>query len=150
MGMYMTQRCDDIEFFKGVTMAELSKEMFEAGISGLYGRLDTISGHMEKIEEKVNKIETQGNRQAERIVTIETKLENFKESFSDHKSREEKEHEAWFEKLRLLNKEIREAIDERIEGKNSKQELRIISTSVATASALIGIVLGLLKLFGVM
>ena len=128
-------------------MGDLTKDMFDNGIGRIFDKLDSIDLKFEKIEQHIEKIENTINHQSERVVKVETKHDSIVSEFKEHKANDEKLHQEMFDKMRRNKQEcenaIRTAIDTiplQIESENNKQNLKIISTSVGIAGALMGFI----------
>ena len=121
-------------------MSELTKEVFDTGISRLFERLDSIDKRIEMLEDDMKGIQQANYALAERIVRLEINLENIVKLHSACKAEDSKVHEDLFTKIRIKEKEIKDSVSEKIESENNKQNIKIISTAVAVSGAIMGFV----------
>ena len=121
-------------------MSELTKEVFDTGISRLFERLDSIDKRIEMLEDDMKGIQQANYALAERIVRLEINLENIVKLHGQCKADDLKAHDDLFTKIRTKEKEIKESVSEKIESENNKQNIKIISTAVAVSGAIMGFV----------
>ena len=128
-------------------MSELTKEVFDTGISRLFERLDSIDKRIEMLEDDMKGIQQANYALAERIVRLEINTENLAVLHRQCKQEDKSTHDDLFTKIRTKEKEIKDSICEKIESENNKQNIKIISTAVGVSGAIMGFVQFIIWIF---
>ena len=128
-------------------MGDLTKEVFDTGISRLFERLDSIDRRIELLEDDMKGIQQANYALAERIVRLEINTENIASLHTQCKQEDKQTHDDLFAKIRIKEKEIKDSVTEKIESENNKQNIKIISTAVAVSGAIMGFVQFIIWMF---
>ena len=140
----------------------LTKGEFDTGIKYISDKLESLNSWMQKLEDHVSKIECNSNLTTERVVRLETEYKNLEKAVAKYEGSTEQTFKDAFEKMRhnkseldnalrsisdgvqikidSLFEKIDDKINSKVENANLKQNILIITKTMAITATILSLI----------